>query len=153
MTLPTTPLYDIQIKRIHEYKRQYLNLLSVAWRYHQIKAATPQERSKFVPRVVLIGGKARSLPCICGLPSKFPVRSIRMLAAELVASSAPYAASLLTLLMTVNLYILWCSPRGVWSRCRPLRRSRWVCATRFHGSPCAEACRRGRFSKLSSALP
>ncbi|KAK9840953.1 hypothetical protein WJX81_002313 [Elliptochloris bilobata] len=60
VTLPTTPLYDIQIKRIHEYKRQYLNLLSVAWRYHQIKAATPLERSKFVPRVVLIGGKAAS---------------------------------------------------------------------------------------------
>lgn len=60
MSLPTTPLYDIQIKRIHEYKRQYLNLLSVAWRYHQIKAATPQERHKFVPRVVLIGGK---VPC------------------------------------------------------------------------------------------
>ena len=57
MTLPTAPLYDIQIKRIHEYKRQYLNLLSVAWRYHQIKAATAQERTKFVPRVVLIGGK------------------------------------------------------------------------------------------------
>ena len=57
VSLPTTPLYDIQIKRIHEYKRQYLNLLSVAWRYHQIKAATPQERTKFVPRVVLIGGK------------------------------------------------------------------------------------------------
>ena len=59
MDLPTEPLYDIQIKRIHEYKRQYLNLLSVAWRYHQIKAASPQERQKFVPRVVLIGGKAR----------------------------------------------------------------------------------------------
>ena len=89
MTLPTTPLYDIQIKRIHEYKRQYLNLLSVAWRYHQIKAATPQERSKFVPRVVLIGGKARSLPCICSFSSTFSTRRIRVPAAGLVVSSAP----------------------------------------------------------------
>jgi glucan phosphorylase len=62
VTLPTAPLYDIQIKRIHEYKRQYLNLLSVAWRYHQIKEATPAERQKFVPRVVMIGGKARPAP-------------------------------------------------------------------------------------------
>jgi len=62
VTLPTAPLYDIQIKRIHEYKRQYLNLLSVAWRYHQIKAASPAERQKFVPRVVMIGGKAGPAP-------------------------------------------------------------------------------------------
>ena len=58
--LPTDPLYDIQIKRIHEYKRQYLNILSVIYRYHEIKTASPEERKKFVPRVTIFGGKAAS---------------------------------------------------------------------------------------------
>lgn len=58
--LPSDPLYDIQIKRIHEYKRQYLNILSLIWRYHQIKTATPEEKAKMVPRVSIFGGKAAS---------------------------------------------------------------------------------------------
>ena len=37
MSLPSDPMYDIQIKRIHEYKRQYLNILSLIYRYHAIK--------------------------------------------------------------------------------------------------------------------
>jgi glycogen phosphorylase len=47
----------VQIKRIHEYKRQYLNMLSVLWRYKQL---SPEEREKVVPRVVVVGGKAAS---------------------------------------------------------------------------------------------
>ncbi len=58
--LPTDPLYDVQIKRIHEYKRQYLNILSLIYRYHQIKTATPEEKAKMVPRVSIFGGKAAS---------------------------------------------------------------------------------------------
>ena len=58
--LPTDPLYDIQIKRIHEYKRQYMNILSIIYRYHQLKTASPEERKKFVPRVTIFGGKAAS---------------------------------------------------------------------------------------------
>lgn len=54
-------LYDIQIKRIHEYKRQHLNIFSIIWRYKQLKKMTPEERLKTaVPRVCLIGGKAAS---------------------------------------------------------------------------------------------
>nr|QKY15157.1 starch phosphorylase (SP) [Polytomella parva] len=53
-------LFDIQIKRIHEYKRQHLNLLSVIWKYKQLKNMTPEERKKTTPRVVIIGGKAAS---------------------------------------------------------------------------------------------
>ena len=51
-------LFDIQVKRIHEYKRQLLNVFYVIHKYKQIKAATLEERKDFVPRVVLIGGKA-----------------------------------------------------------------------------------------------
>lgn len=50
----------VQIKRIHEYKRQYLNMLSVLWRYKQLKKMTPEERASTVPRVVVVGGKAAS---------------------------------------------------------------------------------------------
>lgn len=47
------------VKRIHEYKRQFMNILYVIYRYHCIKDTPAHERSsKFVPRVVMIGGKA-----------------------------------------------------------------------------------------------
>jgi starch phosphorylase len=52
-------MYDIQVKRIHEYKRQMMNILYVIHRYIQILDTPKSERlSKFVPRVVMIGGKA-----------------------------------------------------------------------------------------------
>ena len=60
VTVPTTSLFDIQIKRIHEYKRQYLNLISIIARYNAIKKASPEERKNFVPRVCIFGGKAAS---------------------------------------------------------------------------------------------
>ena len=44
--MPTTALFDIQIKRIHEYKRQHLNMFSVINRYLEIKAMSPEERKK-----------------------------------------------------------------------------------------------------------
>lgn len=58
--VPIDALFDIHIKRIHEYKRQYLNMLSVLHRYKQLKAMTPEERANAVPRVVVVGGKAAS---------------------------------------------------------------------------------------------
>lgn len=54
----TDALFDIQIKRIHEYKRQLLNILGVICRYNKIKRMSPEERCKVVPKVVIIGGKA-----------------------------------------------------------------------------------------------
>jgi len=48
-------LYDMQVKRIHEYKRQLLNVLHVITLYNRIKA---NPDGKFVPRTVMIGGKA-----------------------------------------------------------------------------------------------
>lgn len=48
-------LFDVQVKRIHEYKRQLLNLLHVVHLYVQIKQGKVEQ---MVNRCVLIGGKA-----------------------------------------------------------------------------------------------
>ncbi|KAM8921653.1 glycogen phosphorylase, liver form [Pelodytes ibericus] len=48
-------LFDVQVKRIHEYKRQLLNCLHVITMYNRIKANPSKD---FVPRTVIIGGKA-----------------------------------------------------------------------------------------------
>jgi starch phosphorylase len=51
-------LFDIQVKRIHEYKRQQLNILGVIHRYLEIKSMSPEERKQVMPRVAIFGGKA-----------------------------------------------------------------------------------------------
>ena len=48
-------MFDVQVKRIHEYKRQLLNLLQVIAYYFRIKDGTVRDP---VPRTVMIGGKA-----------------------------------------------------------------------------------------------
>jgi starch phosphorylase len=48
-------LFDVQVKRIHEYKRQLLNVLHVITRYGRIRS-NPLLHP--VPRTVIIGGKA-----------------------------------------------------------------------------------------------
>lgn len=48
-------LFDIQVKRIHEYKRQHLNILRVVSAYQRIKRAPKDD---VVPRTVIFGGKA-----------------------------------------------------------------------------------------------
>jgi starch phosphorylase len=51
---PST-LFDIQVKRIHEYKRQHLNVLHVITQYFRLKSDPGME---FTPRTVIFGGKA-----------------------------------------------------------------------------------------------
>ncbi len=51
----TSALFDVQVKRIHEYKRQLLNLLYVVTRYNRIRSNPEVD---FVPRCVIFAGKA-----------------------------------------------------------------------------------------------
>ncbi|MFW5845472.1 MAG: glycogen/starch/alpha-glucan phosphorylase, partial [Planctomycetota bacterium] len=53
--LPTDALFDVQIKRIHEYKRQLLNVLHVIHLYDRIKNGDTTDWTK---RAVLFAGKA-----------------------------------------------------------------------------------------------
>ncbi|XP_037025265.1 glycogen phosphorylase [Bradysia coprophila] len=48
-------LFDIHVKRIHEYKRQLLNCLHIITLYNRIKK---DPTAKFTPRTIMIGGKA-----------------------------------------------------------------------------------------------
>jgi starch phosphorylase len=51
----TDAMFDVQVKRIHEYKRQLLNILHVIHLYDRIKS---EDTDNWTPRCVLIGGKA-----------------------------------------------------------------------------------------------
>ncbi|AFH50564.1 Alpha-glucan phosphorylase [Ignavibacterium album JCM 16511] len=48
-------IFDVQVKRFHEYKRQLLNVLHVITLYNRIK---DNPKIKMVPRTVIFGGKA-----------------------------------------------------------------------------------------------
>jgi len=48
-------MFDIQVKRIHEYKRQLLNCLHIITYYNRIKK---EPNKQWTPRTVMIGGKA-----------------------------------------------------------------------------------------------
>ena len=51
-------LFDIMVKRIHEYKRQFMNCLYCIHRYLKIKRMSYDEKQKLTKRVTFFGGKA-----------------------------------------------------------------------------------------------
>lgn len=55
LSVDPAALFDVQIKRIHEYKRQLLNLLETVALYNAMRADPTRE---WVPRVKIFGGKA-----------------------------------------------------------------------------------------------
>ncbi len=55
LTIDPASLFDVQVKRMHEYKRQLLNVLRVIADYLDIVAEPQKQR---VPRTVIFGGKA-----------------------------------------------------------------------------------------------
>jgi starch phosphorylase len=55
LSVPTEMLFDVQVKRIHEYKRQLLNVLHAVHLYDRIRRGDGDD---IVPRAIIIGGKA-----------------------------------------------------------------------------------------------
>ncbi len=55
VAIDATMLFDVQVKRIHEYKRQLLNLLHAVHLYDRIRRGDGDD---LVPRAIIIGGKA-----------------------------------------------------------------------------------------------
>jgi len=55
LAIDPASMFDVQVKRIHEYKRQLLNILGVIARYFRIKDHPGVD---WIPRTVILGGKA-----------------------------------------------------------------------------------------------
>lgn len=65
VVLDPTVLFDVQVKRIHEYKRQQLNIFAVIYRYLKIKELLLQgvsvdeiKEKYYIPKASIFGGKA-----------------------------------------------------------------------------------------------
>ena len=75
----TTVCARLQVKRIHEYKRQLLNVLGIIWRYDQIKRMTPEQKAQVRAAIRSVCATCavtcfasfglRELPCACLLHS------------------------------------------------------------------------------------
>ncbi len=71
IVLDTDAMFDVQVKRIHEYKRQLMNVLHVISRYQRIldahAAGDTVTLAGIVPRVVVFAGKAASAYAVAKL--------------------------------------------------------------------------------------
>ena len=86
-------LFDVQVKRIHEYKRQLLNLLQVVARWQAILA---NPGAQWVPRTVVFAGKAASGYAV----AKQIIRLVHDVAA--VVNSDPVVAGRLRVVFVPN---------------------------------------------------
>ena len=86
-------LFDVQVKRFHEYKRQLLNVLHIITRYHRILA---QPHANWVPRTVIFAGKAAS----AYLMAKLIIRLINDVAS--VINNDPRIGTLLRVVFIPN---------------------------------------------------
>ncbi|MBU0675415.1 MAG: glycogen/starch/alpha-glucan phosphorylase [Proteobacteria bacterium] len=68
LTVSPDALFDVQVKRIHEYKRQLLNILHVIILYYRI---LDRPHGDFTPRVVIFAGKAAPSYTLAKLIIKF----------------------------------------------------------------------------------
>jgi len=55
ITVDPASLFDIQVKRLHEYKRQHLTVLNLVTHYNRLRRSNDRDA---VPRTVIFGGKA-----------------------------------------------------------------------------------------------
>ena len=93
VTFDPNAMFDVQVKRIHEYKRQLLNVLHVVHLYDRIQHG---DTTGMVPRCVLIGGKAA--------PGYFMAKLIVKLINNVasVVNSDPRCKDLLTMVFLPN---------------------------------------------------
>jgi len=55
VTVDPSSMFDVHVKRIHEYKRQLMNILHIITMYNRLKKNPSMQ---FTPRTVMVGGKA-----------------------------------------------------------------------------------------------
>ena len=93
ITLDPDAIFDIQVKRIHEYKRQFLNIIEAIALYNQIRA---HPEKNWTPRVKIFAGKAA--------PSYVQAKEIIHLANDVarVVNSDPSVRDLLKVVFIPN---------------------------------------------------
>ena len=100
IVLDTDAMFDVQVKRIHEYKRQLMNVLHVISRYHRIldaqAAGDTAALAAMVPRVVVFAGKAASAYAV----AKMVIRLINDVAATV--NNDPRVGKLLRVVFLPN---------------------------------------------------
>ncbi|PFH49284.1 glycosyltransferase family 35 protein [Amanita thiersii Skay4041] len=79
LTVNTDAMFDVQIKRLHEYKRQTMNILGVIHRYLALKDMSPEERRKVNKKVVFFAGKAAPAYYIAKLTIRLIVNVARII--------------------------------------------------------------------------
>ena len=93
----THAIFDIQIKRLHEYKRQQMNALYLIWKYQQIKAGHKPHR----PLTMIFGAKAA--------PAYIIAKDIihLILCLQEIVNSDPEVSPWLKVVMVENYNVTW----------------------------------------------